>query len=132
MIPKISVELKNTKMKEKGSKRNLPGKQADYKKENNLQGYPIYPEGEDIYVKYQECKEINPEDPSNFKELGENSKVAIRNKNGLDHYVSGSDLDIPGSEQDDKQENVGNEDEENSYYSLGGDDHNDLEEDQGE
>ena len=30
------------------------------------------------------------------------------------------------------QENIGTEDEENNYYSLGGDNHNDLEEDKGE
>jgi len=34
------------------------------------------------------------------------------------------DLDIPGSELDDHQENIGSEDEENNYYSLGGEDHN--------
>jgi hypothetical protein len=39
------------------------------------------------------------------------------------------DLDIPGSELDDAEEDVGSEDEENNSYSLGGDDHNDLEED---
>jgi len=38
---------------------------------------------------------------------------------------------VPGSELDDEQEAIGNEDEENNYYSLGGDNHNDLEEDQG-
>lgn len=41
---------------------------------------------------------------------------------------SGNDLDIPGSELDNKSEAVGSEDEENNGYSLGGDDHNDLEE----
>jgi hypothetical protein len=40
----------------------------------------------------------------------------------------GSKLDVPGSELDDEQENVGSEDEENNYYSIGGDRHNDLEE----
>ena len=43
----------------------------------------------------------------------------------------GNDLDVPGSELDDKQENIGSEDEENNYYSLGGDGHNNLEEDKG-
>jgi hypothetical protein len=119
-------------MKEKGSKRNLPDKQAGYKKENNLQGYPLYPDEEDIYVKYKKCKEINPEDPSSLKEVGENSKVGTSNKKGFDDYVPVSDLDIPGSELDDLQETVGSEDEENNYYSLGGDDHDDLEEDKGE
>jgi hypothetical protein len=28
---------------------------------------------------------------------------------------------------DDKQEEIGSEDEENNYYSIGGDNHNDLE-----
>lgn len=41
---------------------------------------------------------------------------------------AGSDLDVPGSELDDESEAVGSEDEENNSYSLGGDDHNDLEE----
>ena len=48
-----------------------------------------------------------------------------------DTEFNGNDLDIPGSELDDLQEAIGNEDEENNYYSLGGDDHNDLEEDRG-
>jgi hypothetical protein len=41
----------------------------------------------------------------------------------------GEDLDIPGSELDDADEEIGEEDEENNYYSLGGDNHEDLEED---
>ena len=39
-----------------------------------------------------------------------------------------TDLDVPGAELDDKDEAIGEEDEENNYYSLGGDEHNDLEE----
>jgi len=45
--------------------------------------------------------------------------------------VSGDDLDVPGSEDDDTNEEIGEEDEENNYYSLGGDAHEDLEEDKG-
>ena len=33
----------------------------------------------------------------------------------------GSDLDVPGSEEDDANEEIGEEDEENNSYSLGGD-----------
>ena len=40
--------------------------------------------------------------------------------------------DATSSELDDADESVGEEDEENNYYSLGGDDHNDLEEDRNE
>lgn len=42
---------------------------------------------------------------------------------------SGSDLDVPGSESDDDMEDIGSEDEENNLYSIGGDNHEDLEED---
>lgn len=40
-----------------------------------------------------------------------------------------TDLDIPGSELDDDNERIGEEDEENNYYSLGGDRHESQEED---
>lgn len=40
-----------------------------------------------------------------------------------------NDLDIPGAELDDENEAIGEEDEENNYYSLGGDRHDNLEED---
>jgi hypothetical protein len=39
------------------------------------------------------------------------------------------DLDVPGSELDDNTEEIGEEDEENNYYSLGGDGNDALEED---
>lgn len=51
------------------------------------------------------------------------------NKKDFDDDLSGSDLDVPDSELDDELENIGSEDEENNYYSLGRDDHNDLDED---
>jgi hypothetical protein len=40
-----------------------------------------------------------------------------------------TDLDIPGSDLDDEDEKIGEEDEENNYYSLGGDRHEAQEED---
>jgi hypothetical protein len=43
--------------------------------------------------------------------------------------VTGEDLDIPGAELDNLNEEIGEEDEENNYYSLGGDRHENLEED---
>ena len=44
--------------------------------------------------------------------------------------VEDDELDIPGAELDDENEEIGEEDEENNYYSLGGDRHENLEEDQ--
>lgn len=75
------------------------------KEEKNLPGDPSYSEKDDIYSKekkepLQEEDEIGPEG-----------------------------LDVPGAELDDADELIGEEDEENNYYSLGGDDHDDLEED---
>lgn len=53
----------------------------------------------------------------------ENDLHATRNS------VSGEDLDVPGAELDNANEEIGEEDEENNYYSLGGDRHENLEED---
>lgn len=39
------------------------------------------------------------------------------------------DIDVPGSELDDKNESIGSEDEENNSYSLGGDEKDNLEDD---
>jgi len=44
-------------------------------------------------------------------------------------YFSGKDLDVPGTEDDDENEEIGEEDEENNEYSLGGDNHDDIPED---
>jgi hypothetical protein len=116
-------------MKEKKDKLNLSESLADNKEENDLKGDPIYPDSEDIYKNFQEEEDINPEDISKTKVS--NNTNALRRKN-LDNENSENDLDIPGSELDDIQEDIGSEDEENNYYSLGGDDHEDMEEDQGE
>jgi len=94
---------------------------------DNLREYPLYPDSEDIYSKYKKEDELDPEDISKVKKSS--MEVVSDSENELNNNESGSDLDIPGSELDDEQENAGNEDEENNYYSLGGDDHNDLDED---
>lgn len=104
-------------------------KQADTTNKN-LEGYPYYPANEDIYSKYTEETEINPENII-VKKTPNDTSEGMNEKSFLQD-VSGSDLDIPGSELDDAQENIGSEDEENNYYSLGGDDQNKLEENQGE
>lgn len=48
------------------------------------------------------------------------------------HDDMNTDLDIPGTELDDDNEVIGEEDEENNYYSLGGDRHDDQESDPSE
>ena len=78
---------------------------------------PIYGEEEDIYN--NEIKEP----------LEDENNPGMRNP-GNDNEGLGKDLDVPGMELDDTGEEIGEEDEENNYYSLGGDDHEDLEDDQ--
>jgi hypothetical protein len=89
--------------------------------------YPPYPRSEDIYSQFKE-EDINLD--MNVKENPE--KPGKMNEKDFEEDMTGNDLDVPGAELDDAQENIGSEDEENNYYSLGGDDHNDLDEDKGE
>ena len=95
-----------------------------------LPGYPEYPESEDIYSKAAKEDKINPDDISKLKEP--NLKPDQLNEKSFEDDVSGGDLDVPGADLDDSAEEIGSEDEENNYYSLGGDNHNDLEEDKGD
>jgi len=92
-----------------------------------LPGYPEYPESDDIFTKAKKEDKLNPDDPSKLKEA--NLKPDQWNEKSFEDDVSGDDLDVPGSDLDDDSEKIGSEDEENNYYSLGGDNHNDLEED---
>ncbi len=96
---------------------------------NEPQWYPHYPPEEDIYQNNKLETEINLDDLSQTKKANKISDTM--NEKSFEDDFSGSDLDVPGSELDDYQESIGNEDEENNYYSLGGDNHNDLEEDKG-
>lgn len=87
---------------------------------SNFKGLPIYRSEDDIYNRSKEEVNIDPENILKDKEPNDTEDI------------NADDLDVPGSELDDDMEINGNEDEENNYYSLGGDDHNDLEEDKGE
>ena len=96
------------------------------KSSNNmhLQEFPLYPVQEDMYSHSQKDDNIDLDSISCKEDLLTNKLIAA-------DAVSNS-LDIPGAELDDAQENIGSEDEENNYYSLGGDEHNNLDEDNGE
>ena len=77
---------------------------------------PIYKSTDDIYNREKEQPLKDEDDVDEIKS----------DNNAKDPE---DDLDIPGAELDDKDEAIGEEDEENNYYSLGGDRHDDLEED---
>jgi len=114
-------------MKEKEN--NVTPSKSTLKKDNEVPGYPLYPDNEDIYKQEREEADLNPEELNKLK--SPNEKVGTRNEKDFKDDMSGADLDVPGSELDDAQENIGSEDEENNYYSLGGDDHQNLDEDNG-
>ncbi len=92
-------------------------------------GYPKYPESDDIYNKFNKEFDIDPENIAKNKEIIPTDKNSTWNEKNYNQDHSGNDLDIPGSELDDDQENIGSEDEENNGYSIGGDNHTNLEED---
>lgn len=86
-------------------KKNNMNSDASQDGAKELPGNPVYSASEDIYT--HEVKEMFTEESSSMEE----------------------DLDVPGAELDNENEIIGEEDEENNYYSLGGDNHNDLDED---
>ena len=116
-------------MFEKYSKTHEPKKPKVGSESVKLEGYPLYPPSEDIYAQGKKEMKLNPSDLS--KNKAPNEDVGSMNEKDFAVDMSGDDLDVPGSELDDQQESVGSEDEENNYYSLGGDNHNDLDEDKG-
>jgi hypothetical protein len=83
--------------------------------------YKPSPANEDVYDNGQIDAEIDPENPST-------KKRPDKDTDGDTYDAPGEDLDVPGSELDDADEKIGSEDEENNYYSIGGDGHNNLEE----
>jgi hypothetical protein len=80
-----------------------------------------YNPSDDIYNKNKLEQNIDPENTDELKQPNEEEEVNENNE-----IIN---LDVPGSELDDAQEEIGSEDEENNYYSIGGDGHNDMEED---
>ena len=132
LIFTFTVQLKpqfNMKTTEETTKSSADAAEAT--KKAGAEGYPLYSPEDDVYNKLKEEEDIDPEDVTKIKHADETDTKEKRNEKGFEDDESGDDLDVPGSELDDEQEKIGSEDEENNYYSLGGDDHNDLDEDKG-
>jgi hypothetical protein len=107
-------KIKNTNFEGK-----KPAKEADI----NDSGYPLYPPSEDIYNQFTEEMDIDPE---NVLEPKQRNADDVKPRNEED--LMSDDLDVPNAEADDAEEAIGSEDEENNYYSIGGDNHDNLEE----
>lgn len=77
-----------------------------------------YPPQEDIYNKEDKLENINPDSINTENAIDQKEGEWNENTFNIDKEDQpGNDLDIPGSELDDEQENIGSEDEENNYYS---------------
>ena len=116
----------------KNPEKDKPADQKTDESAEQLEGYPHYPKSEDIYSKFKEEQNIDPEDVTRLKDFNPLEDVVPDEDFEADEEIMGTDLDVPGADLDDETEDIGNEDEENNYYSIGGDNHNDLEEDHGE
>ncbi|MGZ5248406.1 MAG: hypothetical protein ACXWCR_14970 [Flavitalea sp.] len=79
--------------------------------------------GTEADVTAEDIENLGPRDGD--MDMGDDEILKGRMQQSQDE----NDLDIPGSELDDANEDIGEEDEENNYYSLGGDRHDDLDED---
>lgn len=106
----------------KRKRKNIPSQHVKI----DVPDYPYYPQSEDIYSQYDRVGKVNPIDT--LADITENDKLEIISEKDLINPTLGSDLDVPASELDDVQERIGSEDEENNYYSIGGDNHDNLEE----
>ncbi|MCE3228196.1 MAG: hypothetical protein K0S32_2747 [Bacteroidetes bacterium] len=110
----------------------IKNKVEDKAEKNGFPGYPHYKEKEDIYKKNKEEIDVDPENTKKLKTMDESGDLVEEidiDETDLYFKISGDDLDVPGSELDDIMEESGSEDEENNYYSLGGDDKESGEED---
>lgn len=106
-------------------KHKTPEQLENEKQEKEFPGYPPYPKSEDIFNRGTRDENVDPDDKSEISTTQGRTPKAPGNRGE-------EELDIPGTELDDASEDIGTEDEENNYYSLGGDNHEDLEEDHDE
>lgn len=84
---------------------------------NDFPGYPHYSSKDDIYSREKEEQDLDPEQTGQKKSVPE--KVNLINEKNFKQDKTGGDLDVPGVELDDEQEELGSEDEENNIYSDG-------------
>ncbi len=118
------VSVNPDKMEDEESIKIVPGTEADVTKDDLLALEAIDHEmegGND---------EINSDGSASAFSATEETATDLDEKDLTgDLERTGDDLDIPGVDLDDANEDIGEEDEENNYYSLGGDDKENLEED---
>ncbi|UPK70406.1 hypothetical protein [Chitinophaga filiformis] len=102
-------------------------KKSELNEDEKFPGYPAYPANEDITYRGEQ-EDLDVEKVTRSSRI--NNELARESSDNVAGQDEGEDgLDVPGADLDDENERIGEEDEENNYYSLGGDRHEDLEED---
>jgi hypothetical protein len=81
-------------------------------------------EQDDLNIKMGTDADVNSDDLAALNSID----AEIGTPQNVSNEDINTDADIPGSELDDAAEEIGEEDEENNYYSLGGDRHESGEE----
>ncbi|RFS23396.1 hypothetical protein DVR12_10290 [Chitinophaga silvatica] len=121
------------------NKKKKPGKSTKDSRDQQFPGYPSYPASDDIMNNDKEANIDMNDVTTSFRhnsELPDREDYPFEKSDEQEEKWRedkvGDDLDVPGAELDDEAENIGEEDEENNIYSLGGDRHEDLEDDNGE
>lgn len=101
-------------------------KKSESNEEEKFPGYPAYPANEDITYRGEQ-EDLDVEKVTRSSRI--NNELARESAGNPEELNEEEGLDVPGADLDDQNELIGEEDEENNYYSLGGDRHEDLEED---
>jgi hypothetical protein len=108
-------------------KKNKQDDQVNNQEDEDSSAYPLYRATEDIYNQSKNEGELDAD--SNTEIADPTSVIKDWHDKEFDADSLKSELDVPGADLDDTDKKTGREDEENDYYSIGGDEHNDLEED---
>ena len=97
--------------------------------ENNVLSDSTYEVDEIMIVSGTEA-DVTEEDLMILSETNGHLESYLEKQNDEEPTAfTGDELDVPGAELDDANEVLGEEDEENNYYSIGGDNHENLDED---
>lgn len=89
-------------MNERYNSMGLTTRRTGKEENNNLHGYPLYSAGEDFYSKYQEDKDVDPENILLVEDFAGSEDITTISVLDSENLSSASDLDVPGSELDDE------------------------------
>ena len=127
MDQRNDVTRENIDVENLPNSKNITGVSQKFSASTNQNTEANRPQATDDDLELQEGTEADVDD-DDLAVLNSTDAEIGRPQNVSNEEID-TGLDIPGSELDDENEELGEEDEENNYYSLGGDRHESQEED---